>query len=119
MTLKPQHSTRFGFELKNSKAESLKFTFDLQTNKLSVDREKSGMIGFKDNFKPGAMAPLVKRVAYKVRLMVDKASAELFINDGETVMSTLFFPTEIMNSLNIFSSEGNLSAENITIYNIK
>jgi fructan beta-fructosidase len=119
MTLKPGHSTRFGFELKNSKAESLKFTFDLQTNTLSVDREKSGIIGFKDNFKSGATAPLTKNAAYKVRLLVDKASSELFINDGEIVMSTILFPTEVMNSMNIFSAEDNLSAENITIYNIK
>jgi fructan beta-fructosidase len=119
MTLKPQHAGNFGFELKNSKAESLKFTFDLKTNKLSVDREKSGMTSFNDKFKSGATAPLIKREMYKVRLIVDKASTELFINDGEIVMSTILFPTEVMNSMNIFSTEDKLSAENITIYNIK
>jgi len=50
---------------------------------------------------------------------VDKASAELFINDGEIVMTTLFFPTEIMNVMNLFTTPGKLNAENITIYNIK
>jgi len=119
MTLRSQQSTNFGFELKSSKGELLKFIFDLKMNKLSVDREKSGLISFNDKFKSGAIAPLLKRETYKVRLLVDKASAELFVNDGEIVMSTILFPTEVMNSMNIFSAEGNLSAENITIYNIK
>jgi len=119
MTLKPVNSTSFGFELKNSKNEELKFTFDLKTKKLSVDRDKSGRIDFKDNFKGGSSAPLVVKKSYNVRLLVDKASAEIFINNGEIAMTTLFFPTEIMNTLNFFATEGKLNAENITIYNIK
>ena len=119
MTLKPENSTNFGFELKNSKNEELKFTFDLKTKKLSVDRAKSGRVDFNSSFKAGSSAPLVVKKSYSVRLLVDKASAEIFINNGEIVMTTLFFPTEIMNTLNFFATEGKLNAENITIYNIK
>ena len=119
MTLKPQNATVFGFELKNSKGEDLKFTFDLNAKKLSMDRKRSGKIDFNDKFKTGTSSPLVNKVTYKVRLLVDKASAELFINDGEIVMTTLFFPTEIMNAMNLFTTMGKLNAENITIYNIK
>jgi len=50
---------------------------------------------------------------------VDKSSAEIFINEGEVAMTTLFFPTETMNTLHLFSTEGNLKVENITIHNIK
>ena len=119
MNLKPQNSTVFGFELKNSKGEGLKFTFDLNAKKLSMDRKRSGKIDFNDKFKTATSSPLVNKVSYKVRLLVDKASAELFINDGEIVMTTLFFPTEIMNAMNLFTTMGKLNAENITIYNIK
>ena len=119
MTLKPQNATVFGFELKNSKGEDLKFTFDLNAKKLSMDRKRSGKIDFNDKFKTATSSPLVNKVSYKVRLLVDKASAELFINDGEIVMTTLFFPTEIMNAMNLFTTMGKLNAENITIYNIK
>jgi fructan beta-fructosidase len=51
--------------------------------------------------------------------LIDKASAEIFINNGEIAMTSLFFPNEIMNTLNFFATEGKLKAENITIYNIK
>jgi len=119
MTLKPENSTSFGFKLKNSKNEELKFMFDLKNKKLSIDRANSGRIDFKSNFKDGTSAPLVLKESYNIRLLVDKASAEIFINDGEIAMTSLFFPTEIMNSLNFFATEGKLNAENITIYNIK
>jgi len=119
MTLKPIHSSTFGFELKNTKGEQLKFTFDLKSNKLSIDRDKSGKIDFNDKFKSGTSAPIVTKGSYNIRLLVDKASAEIFIDNGEIVMSSIFFPTEIMNSMTFFSSEGKLTAENITIYNIK
>ena len=119
MTLKPQGSSSFGFELTNSKAEILKFTFDLKSKKLSIERDNSGKIEFNEKFKLGTSAPLLKMNTYQVRLLVDKASAELFINEGEIAMSTIFFPSEIMNSLNFFSNEDKLIAENITIYKIK
>ena len=35
MTLKPLQNKNFGFELKNSKAENMKFSFDLNTQKLT------------------------------------------------------------------------------------
>ena len=67
----------------------------------------------------GMNAPLVKKAAYKVRLLIDKASAEIFINEGEITMTTLFFPTESMNQLKFYSQAGKFSVENIKINNIK
>jgi len=119
MSLKPMHSSIFGFELTNTKGESLKFTFDLKASKLTIDRDKSGIIDFNNKFKSGTTAPLVTKKSYNVRLLIDKASAEIFIDNGEIAMSSIFFPTEIMNSMTFFTSEGRLNAGNITIYNIK
>ena len=113
------HSSIFGFELTNTKGERLKFTFDLKASKLTIDRDKSGIINFNNKFKSGTSAPLVTKDSYNVRLLIDKASAEIFIDNGEIAMSSIFFPTEIMNSMTFFTSEGRLNTENINIYNIK
>jgi fructan beta-fructosidase len=119
MTIKPENTGVFGFSLNNSKNETLKFNFDNTTGFLSIDRKKSGMIDFNDHFALGMNAPLIKRDAYLIRLLVDKASAEIFVNEGEITMTTLFFPTESMNQLKFYSSDGKFSVENIKIYNIK
>ena len=119
MTLKPQNASIYGFELKNSKDEFLRFNFDNSTGFLSIDRHKSGLTDFSDRFALGMNAPLTLKNNYKIRLLVDKASCELFVNDGEIVMTTLFFSTEVMNQLKFYTEEGKLNVENITIYNIK
>jgi len=119
MSIKPENAEVFGFSLNNSKGETLKFNFDNSTGFFSIDRKNSGLTDFNDRFAMGMNAPLVKKAAYKVRLLIDKASAEIFINEGEITMTTLFFPTESMNQLKFYSQAGKFSVENIKINNIK
>ena len=119
MTLKPQNAGIFGFILQNSKNEELEFRFDMTTGFFSIHRHKSGLVDFEGRFAAGMNAPLVKKDAYKVRVLVDKASAEIFINEGELALTTIFFPTEVMNKLKFYTKEGKFSAEHIKIYQIK
>ncbi len=119
MTIKPGNAVEFGFSLNNSKNETLKFNFDNATGFLSIDRKNSGLINFNDRFALGMNAPLIKKDAYRIRLLVDKASAEIFINEGEVTMSTLFFPSECMNQLKFYSQTGKFGVEAIKINNIK
>jgi fructan beta-fructosidase len=119
MTIKPGNAKVLDFSLNNSKNETLKFNFDNTTGFISIDRKKSGLTDFNDRFAMGMNAPFIKKDAYRIRLLVDKASAELFINEGEITMTTLFFPTEPMNQLKFYSQEGKFSVEDIKINNIK
>jgi fructan beta-fructosidase len=104
MTLKPQNAGIFGFMLQNSKNEELEFRFDMTTGFFSIHRHKSGLVDFEGRFAAGMNAPLVKKDAYKVRVLVDKASAEIFINEGELALTTIFFPTEVMNKLKFYTN---------------
>ena len=119
MTIKAGNAEVFGFSLNNSKNETLNFNFDNTTGFLSIYRKKSGLTEFNDRFAMGMNAPLAKKDVYRIRLLVDKASAELFINEGEITMTTLFFPSEYMNQLKFYSLAGKFSVENIKINNIK
>ena len=119
MTIRPENARIFGFSLNNAKNETLKFNFDNTTGFFSIDRKQSGLTDFNNRFAMGMNAPLIKRDSYKVRLLVDKASAEIFINDGEITSTTLFFPSEWMNQLKFFSQTGTFSVENIKINNLK
>lgn len=117
MTIKP--TANFNFKLINKKGENLKFVFDLTKESLVVDRSNSGISDFSNNFASAEIkAPLVKKDTYKVRLLIDKASSELFVNNGELVQTNTMFPSEPYNSL-VFESEGKVSVENINIYELK
>ena len=119
MTLKPEDSNNFGFTLKNSKEECLKFSFDIKKNKLSIDRTKSGKTDFNKAFSGGMSAQIVEKGKYKIRLLVDKASVELFVNDGETVMTSIVFPSEPYNKMTFFTADTAWTVSDIKIYNIK
>ena len=119
MSIKPENAEEFGFSLNNAKNEVLKFNFDNSVGFFSIDRKQSGMTDFNDRFALGMNAPIGKKDVYRIRLLVDKASAELFINDGEIAMTTLFFPSEWMNQLKFYCKTGKLKVENIKINNIK
>ena len=119
MNIKSGNTEVFGFSLNNSKNETLKFNFDKITGFTNIERNACGLTNFNAKFAKGMKAPLAKNEIYRVRLLVDKASAELFINEGEITMTTLMFPIEPMNQLKFYSQEGKLSIENFKIYNIK
>lgn len=119
MTIKPENNAVFGFSLNNTKNDTLKFNFDNSTGFASINRKKSGLTDFNDRFAMGMNAPLMKKDAYRIRLLVDKASTELFINEGETTMTTIYFANEPLNKLSFYSQTGKFSVENIKINNIK
>lgn len=121
MTIVPGKSSGFDFRLSNRKGEELKFSFDLRKMTLEADRSKSGLVDFNDKFASDPIkAPIPKSENYNIRLFVDKASAEIFINDGKVVMTNTVFPTEAYNTLHINSKDdGSISVRNFNIYNIK
>lgn len=70
-----------------------RFTYDKAKNMLEMDRTYCGMI------RDAAAIRRVKvrhpHAQMKIRIILDKFSAEIFINDGEQVLSTTYYtPTE-------------------------
>lgn len=117
MTLEAGSTERFGFTLENRRREELKYSFNLKDGELLTDRSKSGVTDFSEKFAPEVIkAPLVKKNTYKIRLFIDNASSELFINDGELVSTNIIFPSEPYNSLEF---EGNIKVKDIAIHKIK
>ena len=118
-TLQPENTDIFGFSLENTKNEKIEVKFDKAAKQIILDRRTSGLSAFKDNFASEMKAPLTAGKEYRIRLLVDKASVELFVNEGETVMTSIFFPTENMNTLRLFTAKGEMKVSGIRISGIK
>ncbi len=118
-TVTPNDTDSFSFALENAKGETIKYLFDCANKTLSVDRSKSS-VAFNANFaeKP-IKAPLTAKKSYTVRLLVDKASTELFVNNGEVVQTNTVFPTEVYNTLRFKTEKGTLNLNDITVYKLK
>lgn len=117
MVITTKESKNFSFKLENRMKEEIKYSFNLETEELSIDRSNSGVTNFSNNFAQGLIkSPLNKKGSYKIRLFIDNASSELFVNDGELVATNIIFPSEPYNTL-VF--EGNIQVQNLSVYRIK
>jgi fructan beta-fructosidase len=78
----------------NARGEHTTFRLDKPRRRYEVDRSASGSVGFSAGFSAIASAPLRDSGRHlDLRLFLDHASLETFVNDGETVFTTIVFPT--------------------------
>ena len=95
------------FSMCNATGEHLDFEIDFAEGVVTVDRTMSGISDFSDAFASKIVGPLLGEDC-DVRLFVDKASVELFINGGRTAMTNTVFPVEPYDQL-IFAQPENAS----------
>ena len=116
LTLKPTGKGQFGFTLSNAKGEEVVYTFDPAAGKIYTDRSNSGINAFSPRVSSPIESVLPVRDEYKVELFIDKTSSEMFINDGDVVITNCVFPTEYYNKIKVF---GATSAKDSKVYGIK
>jgi sucrose-6-phosphate hydrolase SacC (GH32 family) len=92
-------------------------TCDSKNNKLVVDRTKSGLADFNKKFPGSYSAPLrVSEGRCSLRLLLDTSSLEVFAQDGETVMTTIIFPTGNARTIGIAAESGTPTIKEIIIH---
>lgn len=93
----------YTFALKNSLGEKLVFGMDNKTGELFVDRSGSGKTAFGKNYAtPVTKAPLSQVYTHaKMKVVLDKTSIEIFFNNGEKVLTEIFFPNENFSELTL------------------
>jgi fructan beta-fructosidase len=104
-------------KLSNNINQFVTIGFDHGKNEFYIDRTSSGQQIFnKKFFKRSVAKRNSKAQKIKMNLFIDHASAELFADDGTTVMTAIFFPDEIFKKLGI-ETKGKL--QNLIISEIK
>ena len=120
-TLDMQKDGQAQVTLFNNKGEEAVIGFDTAKKEYYFDRTKSGQTNFSDDFASVTRAPLPDADTYQLRIFVDKASIEVFIDpgfghSGVFPMTSLVFPNEPYNNLRV-SGRGKL--QDITVYPLK
>lgn len=99
----------YTFALKNKAGQQIEFGIDNVKKQLFVDRRKSGDLSFSDKFaEKVSTAPLDKVFTNsKLKILLDKTSIEMFFNNGDCVMTEIFFPDQPFTELNLSSDAKN------------
>ena len=110
----------FEISLSNSKEELYTISYDPKSRIFSTDRSKSGNIDFNKKFlkNPKQRMTIGARTQMSLTLVLDASSIEIFVNDGEFVMTNQIFPSEPYTKFHI-SKGPNTKMENFEIKKIK
>ena len=114
-------SPLFGIELSNERGESYRLGFNAAQQQFFSDRTQAGDYSFSEKFASNVhLAPrLIDNTTLKMHIFLDAASAELFADNGATVLTDIFFPTQAFNQLTLFAEDGVATLTKGTIYSLK
>lgn len=120
LTIENQHADVIGFRLYNDKGEEVDMQYDMKEKKFSMDRRKSGEVGFNENFPMLTWTTIESgKDELKLRLFVDKSSVEAFGDGGRFVMTNQVFPSEPYTHINFYSKGGAYKVDSFVIYKLK
>lgn len=120
LTIENQHADLIGFRLYNDKGEEVDMQYDMKEKKFSMDRRKSGEVGFNENFPMLTWTTIESgKDELKLRLFVDKSSVEAFGDGGRFVMTNQVFPSEPYTHIDFYSKGGAYKVDSFVIYKLK
>jgi levanase/fructan beta-fructosidase len=120
LNLKDLKATTYSFVLSNDKEESLTFGINNTDHYLFVDRTKSGKNDFSEKFASNISKANLNREYSKgtFKIILDKTSIEIFFNDGEKVMTEIFFNSNPFTKLDLVAKE-KIEIQNLEINQLK
>lgn len=101
----------FGMKFYNDLGEYFIIEFDKVDQKMYVDRTHSSLNKFSEDFFANIHSAPVSfdKQQMNVRLFMDAASAEIFIDNGEINFTSIFFPSKKFDKVALFSKNGTWS----------
>jgi fructan beta-fructosidase len=119
LNIENQSAEIIGFKLFNTQGEHVDFHVNLSEKKCYIiDRKNSGQVAFNDRFPTVTSAPVAAKKTYQLRLLVDKASIESFLDAGEVSMTNLIFPAEPYNRIGFYAKGGGFTVKKLTVYEL-
>ena len=110
---------KFLLLLENSAGESFGISYSFQEKQFRMDRTHSGKMEFASNFTGVDKAPYDAGKKINLRLILDASSVELFVDNGQLVMSNLFFLSENFKTIKIVAVGGEITLQKGEIYELE
>jgi fructan beta-fructosidase len=109
----------FGVIFSNKNNEFIKINYETAKEQLQFDRTFSGNTDFSNDFPGMFPAPCIVNNTLQMQLILDEASLEIFAQNGRTVLTHIFFPTESYNRIKVFAEKGEVQVTEFTYTPLK
>lgn len=114
--LKESDARTFGihFCCASDGTEQTTIRIDREEQMLTLDRSRSG-----DGVSGARMVPIPTADQLHLRIFIDRSSVEVFVNEGETVLTSRIYPKESSTGLAFFAEDGTVKLEKAHSYQLK
>ncbi len=118
IVIRPGRAGRVEFSLMNSKDEKADFKYDVEKGLFMMDRSASGKTDFSVNFPAFTVAPAENSGELVLKILVDRASIEVFGSGGKFAMTNIVYPSEPYDRLVFGSTCGNYTVKSLYVHSI-
>jgi fructan beta-fructosidase len=113
----PGTALEFGLRLRVGSGEYTTVGVDMAARQVFVDRRSAGDASFSDSFPQVCTAFLVFDPGIvKLHILVDSCSVEVFVGDGESVLTNLIFPAESSQGVFLYAKDGEAKLRSLHIW---
>lgn len=108
-----------GFKVRVGPGQETVVGWDAKTNEVYVDRTRSGLADFHEDFSGKHMASLrVTGALLELRIFVDRSSVELFADRGQAVITDLIYPDPASTGITVFADDDRKVIKSLHIYDL-
>lgn len=107
-------SKELGLKINGSDEEELVLKYDTDASQLTIDCSKYGKE--QDSTRK---ADVSKNSKLSLRVFLDRSSIEVFINDGEAVITSRIYPQKNIDNIEFFTSNGEVKIESLKAWKYK
>jgi len=116
--LESGQADEIGFRLRKGKEVETLIGLDAAHHEVFVDRTSSGEVSFSNDFPGRFSAKVEQNTAIKLHVFVDRSSVEVFVNDGERVLSDRIYPPPGSDGIEVFAYGNGASVVSLTIWKL-
>jgi fructan beta-fructosidase len=107
-----------GFRLRKGGNEETLLGFTPESREVFVDRTRSGEISFATEFSGRHKATLRQNSRLKLHAFLDRSSLEVFVNDGEVVLTERIYPSPGSDGMEMYSEAGRGKVLSLSIWKL-
>ena len=116
--LAPGEAKEIGFRLRKGRAEETVLGFTPENKEVFVDRIHSGEVSFAPEFSGRYKAGVRQSSLVKLHIFLDRSSVEVFVNDGEVVMTERIYPSPGSDEIELYSNDGRGKVLSLSIWKL-
>jgi fructan beta-fructosidase len=116
--LAPEASREIGFRLCKGRTEETVLGFTPENKEVFIDRTRSGEVSFAPEFPGRHKAALRQNSQVKLHVFVDRSSVEVFVDDGEVVLTDRIYPSQGSDGIELYSDDGHGRVLSLSIWRL-